>query len=133
MPPGITDKEYVIAQYDGAIAYMDACIQRIFTQLEALKILDNTILVINADHGETLHDHECWYDHHGLYDVTLHVPLIIRYPSKVPAGKRIGGFCQHKDLVPTLLELADITPRNVRFDGQSVMKLVRGEVASFES
>jgi arylsulfatase A-like enzyme len=134
MPPGCTDKDYVIAQYDGALAYMDTCIARIFTQLEALNILDDTIVVINGDHGETLYDHECWFDHHGMYDVTLHVPLIIRYPRKVPAGRRIGGYNQHKDLVPTLVELADITPpRRVPFDGQSVMKLVRGEVPSFES
>jgi hypothetical protein len=111
---------------------MDACIARIFTQLEKLGILDNTIVVINGDHGETLYDHECWFDHHGMYDVTLHVPLIIRYPRKVPAGERVGGFCQHKDLVPTLMELADIRT-NAKFDGQSVMKLARGEAASFES
>src|SRR3954470_1023726 len=131
-PPGCTDKDYIIAQYDGAIAYMDACIARIFTQLESLGILDNTIVVINGDHGETLHDHECWYDHHGMYDVTLHVPLIIRYPRKVPAGKRISGYSQHKDLVPTLLELAEIKT-SVPFDGRSVMQMVRGEVPSFES
>ncbi len=132
MPKGITDKDYVIAQYDGAIAYMDACIQRLFTQLESLGILDNTIVVINSDHGETLYDHECWFDHHGLYDVTLKVPLIIRYPKKVPAGKRINGYNQHKDLVPTLLELAGIKSE-IKFDGQSLMKLVRGKKNSFES
>jgi arylsulfatase A-like enzyme len=58
MPPGITDKDYVIAQYDGAVAYMDACIQTIFTALQAHGILDDTIVVINSDHGETLYDHE---------------------------------------------------------------------------
>ena len=132
LPPGVTDKDYVIAQYDGAIAYMDACIQTLFTALEARGILDNTIVVINGDHGETLYEHECWFDHHGVYDNVLHVPLIIRYPKKVPAGKRVTGFNQHKDLVPTVLELADINP-NIDFDGQSLMKLVRGEVPSFES
>ena len=132
LPPGVTDKDYVIAQYDGAIAYMDACIQTLFTALEARGILEDTIVVINGDHGETLYEHECWFDHHGLYDNVLHVPLIIRYPKKVPAGKRVIGFNQHKDLVPTVLELADInTP--IDFDGQSLMKLVRGEVPSFES
>lgn len=131
-PPGCTDKDYIIAQYDGAVAYMDACIARIFTQLEALGILDDTIVVINGDHGETLYDHQCWFDHHGLYDVTLHVPLIIRYPKKVPAGRRIAGYNQHKDLVPTLMELAGIKTR-APFDGQSLMKLVRGEAASFDS
>ncbi|MEZ4608251.1 MAG: sulfatase-like hydrolase/transferase [Deinococcales bacterium] len=133
MPPGISDKDYVIAQYDGAIAYMDASIRSIFTALEAHNILDETIIVINGDHGETLYEHECWFDHHGMYDNVLHVPLIIRYPSKVPAGKRIQGFNQHKDLLPTLLELAEIAPRGLNVDGQSLMKLIRDEVSSFES
>lgn len=131
MPPGITDKDYVIAQYDGALAYMDACIARIFTQLQTLGILDNTIIVINADHGETLYDHDCFFDHHGLYDVTLHVPLIIRYPAKVPAGRIVEGYNQHKDLVPTLMELAGIKTR-AQFDGRSLMQLVNG-LPSFES
>ena len=132
MPPGITDKDYVIAQYDGAIAYMDACIQTLFNALEARGVLDETIVVINGDHGETLYDHECWFDHHGLYDVTLHVPLIIRYPGRVPAGKRVAGYNQHKDLVPTLLELADIETDS-QFDGESLTSLISGEVTSFES
>lgn len=132
MPPGITDKDYVIAQYDGAVAYMDACIQAIFNALEARGVLDNTIIIFNGDHGETLYDHECWFDHHGLYDVTLHVPLIIRYPRAVPAGKRVSGFNQHKDLVPTILELASIQT-DIEFDGRSLMPMVEGEVASHES
>jgi arylsulfatase A-like enzyme len=132
MPPGITDKDYVIAQYDGAIAYMDACIQTIFTALKARSILDETIVIINGDHGETLYDHECWFDHHGLYDPTLHVPLIIRYPSKIPAGVRVSGYNQHKDLVPTILELAEIGTE-VEFDGKSMIPMVNGEAASYES
>ncbi len=134
MPPGITDKDYVIAQYDGAVAYMDSSIGAIMTALESRGILDNTIVVINSDHGETLYDHECYFDHHGLYDATLHVPLIIRYPGKVPAGVRVGGFNQHKDFVPTLLDLADIQPEpEIAFDGRSLMPMARGEVASHES
>ena len=132
MPPGITDRHYVVAQYDGAVAYMDACIQSIFTQLEQMGVLDDTIVVINSDHGETLYDHECWFDHHGIYDNVLHVPLIIRYPRKVPAGLCIKGYNQHKDLMPTLLELAGIRPKP-KFDGQSLMKLIRGTKASFET
>ena len=126
MPPGVTDKDYIIAQYDGAIAYMDACIQSIFNALEAHDIFDETIVIVNGDHGETLYDHECWFDHHGIYDVTLHVPLIIRYPGKVPTGKRISGFNQHKALVPTILELAGIET-DIAFDGVSLMRLVSGE------
>lgn len=134
MPSGITDKDYIIAQYDGAVAYMDACIQSIFNALETHGILDETIIIFNGDHGETLYDHECWFDHHGIYDVTLHVPLIIRYPGAVPAGKRVAGYNQHKDLVPTIFELAGLKkPRGTTFDGQSLVPMVRGEVASHES
>jgi len=132
MPPGISDKDYVIAQYDGAVAYMDACIQTIFTALEAQGLLDNTIVVINADHGETLYDHECWFDHHGIYDTVLHVPLIIRYPGKVPAGKRVSGFNRHQDLVPTLMDLAGIDA-GIPFDGKSLMPMARGESFSYDS
>jgi len=129
MPPGISDKDYVVAQYDGAIAYMDAAIQSIFAALEAHGILDETIVVVNADHGETLYEHECWFDHHGMYDNTLHVPLILRYPGKVPAGRRVSGFTHHKDLVPTLLDLAGIEHEGT-FDGQSVLPMIAGDVAS---
>ncbi len=132
MPPGISDKDYVIAQYDGAIAYMDACIQTIFNALDAHGITDETIIALNGDHGETLYDHECWFDHHGIYDNTLHVPLIIRYPGKIPAGTRLSGYNQHKDLVPTLLELAEVPAEGVAFDGSSLMDLVRKERSSHD-
>jgi arylsulfatase A-like enzyme len=131
LPPGITDKDYVIAQYDGAVAYMDAAIQAIFTAIDALGLRENTIVVVNGDHGETLDEHDCYFDHHGLYDATLHVPLIIRYPSKLPAGRRVPGYNLHQDLVPTLLELAELQPpADLTFEGRSLLPLVRGEVAS---
>ncbi|MCY3573881.1 MAG: sulfatase [Chloroflexi bacterium] len=132
MPPSISDKDYIIAQYDGAIAYMDACIQSIFQSLESLGILDETIIALNGDHGETLYDHECWFDHHSIYDNVLHVPLILRYPGAVPAGARVSGYNQHKDLLPTLLELAGLETQH-KFDGRSLLPMARGEVASHES
>ncbi len=132
MPPGIHDKDYVIAQYDGAVAYMDAAIQTILNAVETQGLLDNTIVIINSDHGETLYDHECYFDHHGMYDQTLHVPLILHYPGKVPAGKRVSGFNRQQDLVPTLLELAGIESE-IAFDGKSLMRLVDGSAASYDS
>ena len=131
VPEGCTDAEYVNAQYDGALAYMDACLQQIFERLEMLGVLDDTIVVINGDHGETLDEHECYFDHHGMYDPTLVVPLVIRYPKKMPMGWRVRGFNQHKNLVPTLMELTGVKTK-AKFDGQSLMKLVRGEAPSFE-
>ena len=132
MPPGITDKDYVIAQYDGAIAYMDACIATLLESITALGLDDNTLVVINGDHGETLYDHQCWFDHHGIYDNVLHVPLLMRFPGRVPAGLRLAGYNQHKDLVPTILDyLGEETDQDL--DGRSLRKLVDGEMDTFET
>lgn len=132
MPPGITDKDYEIAQYDGEIAYMDSCIQNVLTQMETLGILEDTIVVFTSDHGETLYDHECWFDHHGMYDCTLHVPMVIRYPAKMPAGKRVAGYSQLKDLTPTLLDLAEIEVPDA-FDGRSLVPMALGEETTHET
>lgn len=125
-PPGCTDKDYIIAQYDGELAYMDACIQNIFATIDSLGIEEDTLIVFTADHGETLYDHECWFDHHGLYDCTLRVPLVFRYPGKVPEGRRYTADCQLKDVMPTILDLMNIDT-NINFDGRSLVSLMRGE------
>jgi arylsulfatase A-like enzyme len=125
-PQGCTDKEYIIAQYDGAIAYMDACIQNIFATLEALGAEEDTLVVFTSDHGETLHDHDCYYDHHGLYDCTLRVPLVFRFPGRLPAGKRYTDYTQLKDVMPTILELLGVQA-GLDFDGSSLVPRIQGE------
>ncbi len=129
MPPGIRDAEYIVAQYDGAVAYMDACIQRILTRVEELGLAENTLIVLNGDHGETLYEHQCWFDHHGMYENTLHVPLIMRLPGKLPSGLRVPGKNLHQDLVPTLMQLLGIRP-GIKFDGASLLPLIHGHKAS---
>ena len=129
MPPGCTDAEYVIAQYDGELAYMDACIARILTRLEELGKADNTLVVLLSDHGETLYDHECFFDHHGLYDPTLVVPMIMRLPGKLPAGERVRGTVLLQDLSPTILDILGYkrVARDVSMDGRTMMDLLRGK------
>ena len=130
LPEGITDAEYAIAQYDGELAYMDVCIKRIFTRLEELDLMDRTLIAVTSDHGESLVDHgmPC-FDHHGLYENTIHVPLILRYPDKLPRGKRIKGYVLQQDLVPTILELLghDEALRELKMDGKSVLPLTSRE------
>lgn len=100
--PGYTDKDYIIAQYDAEIAYMDSCITNILAKLEALGIEDGTLVVFTSDHGETLYDHDCYFDHHGLYECTLEVPLILSWDGHLPQGKRFKGIFQAKDSFPTI-------------------------------
>jgi arylsulfatase A-like enzyme len=124
-PPGCTDAAYIDAQYDGAIAYMDACIANIFEQIAQLGIEEETLVVIDSDHGETLNEHDCLYDHHGLYECTLTVPLIFVWPGRVPAGTRISDICAMKDVTPTILDLMGIGTK-INFDGRSLVPLLEG-------
>ncbi len=121
LPPKIRDAEFVNAQYDGALAYMDACIQRFFTRMEEMGIIEETLVIITGDHGETLDEHECFYDHHGLYEPTLVVPLIFYWPGKVDAGVRSKAYTVHEDLIPTILDLTGQKrlAKGVKFDGVS--------------
>ena len=124
-PPFCKDKDYVIAQYDGAVAYMDACIASIFTSIQELGIEEDTLVVIDSDHGETLYDHDCYFDHHGLYECTLHIPLVFVLPGRISAGKRISQTTQMKDITPTILDILGVQSK-IKFDGRSLLPLIAG-------
>lgn len=126
-PPGCTDADYITAQYDSAIAYMDASISIILNKLEYLGIAEDTIVVFTSDHGETLYDHDCYYDHHSMYDNVLVVPFAVKYPHKLKGlSKRYGDICQLKDVMPTLLELAGIKT-DLHFNGRNLFDVVTGK------
>src|SRR5699024_6091683 len=120
---GCTDADYGDAQYDGAVAYMDTCIQSLFETIETLGIEEETLVVITSDHGETLNQHECWYDHHSLYESNLVIPLILRFPGVLPEGKRISDVTLMKDLVPTILDVLGLQ-ENISFDGRSLLPVI---------
>ena len=124
-PPGCTDAEYINAQYDGAVAYMDACINIILNKLEHLGIADNTIVVFTSDHGETLYDHDCYFDHHSMYDNCLVVPLAIKFPKMFKASKHYKDYAYEKDIMPTLLSMLGIDS-GINFDGRDLLDVVAG-------
>jgi len=124
-PEGCTDKDYIISQYDSAIAYMDTCIQVILQKLKDLGLENDTLVVFTSDHGETLHDHDCYYDHHSLYDPTLVVPLAFRFPGRIPQGARVDDTCRLQDVTPTVLDILGIDT-GINFDGRSLLPLAMG-------
>jgi len=121
--PGVTDAEYVVSLYDGETAYMDHHLRAIFAGLRSLQ--QNTVVIITADHGEILNEQAGYFDHHGLYEGNVHVPLILYWPGILPRGKRVPGFVQNLDLAPTLLDLAGIPDRD-RMEGLSLLPAVFG-------
>ena len=131
-PPNCTDKDYIIAQYDGAVAYMDACIGNLLQEIQALGIEEDTLTVFDSDHGETLYDLDFYFDLHRLYECTLRIPLAFVMPGKVPAGFRSADICQMKDIAPTILDLMGVKTK-IRFDGRSLTPLLHGAKRAVES
>lgn len=122
-----------LSKYYGAVRYVDDSLGKLMAVLENEKLLDNTLIIITSDHGESLTEHSIFFDHHGLYDVTTHVPLIFYHPEIFPKSKRVKGLIQHIDVVPTLYELLNIESKDSAFDGTSLLPLVRGEKEEIRS
>jgi len=96
--------------YDGAIAYIDQEIERLFKELEQRGVLDNTIVIITADHGEEFGEHGVMAHSMSLYLPSLHVPLIIVFPSRLPEDTRIDPPVSLLDVPATIFDLIGIDP-----------------------
>ncbi len=121
-----TDRRYVNSQYDASIAYMDASLAQLFQYLYDCDLMNETLLVITADHGEELDEHELWYDHHGLYQTNCHIPLILHCPNIIPKGQRLEGIVSLKDIAPTILDYAsqNTLAEREKMEGTSLRSLV---------
>jgi choline-sulfatase len=106
--------------YAGEVAYVDHWVGEVVKQLAALNVLDDTIVVFTADHGECF-DHGIYFEHADcLYEGAVHVPLLIRYPRKVAAGTRVAAQVEHMDVAPTILALAGLA-RPAEFRGRALL------------
>lgn len=102
------DVDHAVALYDGEIAWVDANIGRILARLRAQGLDRNTIVAVTADHGEEFLDHGQAGHFKTLYDEVVRVPLIVRYPGHVAAGRRVAGQVRLMDVGPTLFSLAGV-------------------------
>lgn len=123
----ITDPEFVTGLYDSELFYFDEGIATLNAALERLGIADDTMIIMLSDHGESMTEHRIFYDHYGLYDCTLRVPFIVKWPAgDLKAGWRHPHIRQSIDLAPTILQAAKVRVPT-EMDGQSLLKQFRGE------
>jgi len=122
----------IIARYYSAIRYVDSEIKKLMDSLENMGIIDNTLIVITSDHGESLIEHEIYFSHHGLYDEVIHVPLIFKGPG-IPEGVEINSLVQHVDITPTILDILGIKYSGFDMDGKSLIPLMYGDVKKIRS
>ena len=112
--PDVRDVEWVRAQYRGEVSYLDAQLGRLLDRPR----IASAIVALTADHGESLGERGSYWNHHGIYLDTLHVPLLLAFPG-APAGARVSAPVRHLDTGRTLLDLAGL--QRVEFPGGSLL------------
>jgi arylsulfatase A-like enzyme len=128
-----------VRRYLAEVSKDDAAIGELLAELDRLGLRERTLVVLTADHGETLsaaHDFVVELDGRrqnmrfrhapSIWEETARVPMLIRFPGRVPAGLRLDFPVQTTDLKPTVLELFGIS-ENRRLSGRSLVPLFRGQ------
>jgi arylsulfatase A-like enzyme len=107
------------------VAGADENLGRLLKALDELKLTDNTVVVFASDNGYYLGEHGLG-DKRSLYEESLRIPLLIRYPKLFPKGKVFDEMVLNLDLAPTFLELAGLgAPREMQ--GRSWVPLIAGK------
>lgn len=115
---GEPNSAYYLQRYFGEVAMVDAWVGTLIDRLETLE--GRTLLVITADHGESLGDYGIWFQHgNTIRHSCANVPLVIACEGRVPAGVS-HALTANIDLAPTILSLVGIDPEVLDADGQSL-------------
>ncbi len=113
-----------IKDYLRCVASMDDNIGRLLDYLQESDLAENTVVIYSSDQGFFLGDHG-WYDKRWMYEESLRMPLVVRWPGKVPAGTENQQLVQNLDFAQTFLALAGVTaPQDMQ--GQSLVPLLAG-------
>lgn len=120
-------KQRFRANYAGEVNCVDTWIGNLLSLIGELGLFENSVVVFLADHGAMLGEHQQFLKGPDkLRGQVTHVPLLVRTPDKQFAGKKVQGFIQPPDVVPTLLPLLGLKPPS-RVTGSNLWSLVTGE------
>ncbi|MGH3683442.1 MAG: sulfatase family protein, partial [Natronosporangium sp.] len=114
-----------LKDYLRCVASIDDNLGRLLAALDATGRAAGTVLVYTSDQGFFLGDHG-WYDKRFMYQESLRMPLLVRYPREVPAGTTTGALACNVDFAQTFLDLAGLPP-HPRMQGRSLRPLLRGQ------
>jgi arylsulfatase A-like enzyme len=109
-------------RYDNCLAYLDLELGRFFAELDRRGLLANTLVMITADHGEGFGAHHHVGHGGSLYETELHVPLLVLFPGRVPAGQVVSRPVSVRDLPATMADLVGLK-RTSPFPGPSLAAL----------
>jgi len=111
--------------YLRCVASLDDNVGRILDYLDESGLAENTIVIYTSDQGFFLGEHG-WYDKRFMYEESLRMPLLVRYPAEILPGTRCGDLAVNIDFAPTLLDYAGI-PVPEDMQGRSLRPLLQGQ------
>ena len=114
--------------YDSSVYFSDQQIREMVNTLEDMGVLDDTMIIITADHGENIGDHGRMDHQMSLHETLLRVPLIIRYPPLFPGDKRFSGQVETKDIFHTI---GDVVSEARGHNSRSYLDMERGKEYTF--
>ncbi len=126
--PAPRDLEHLIALYDGGIQYTDEYISKLLDALRKYGILDNTLVIVFADHGEAFYEHDKVGHGEMLYNEVIHIPLILRWPHAIPPSRQIDALVSQVDIMPTVLDYLNVEHDGF-MQGRSLKALIEGHKA----
>ena len=125
-PTTARDEKELPELYDAEIAGNDAAFGRLLAELEARDLDEPLLLVFLSDHGEELFDHGGWEHGATLYQELVHVPLLLKLPRGVGAGRRIEETVRQIDVLPTVLDALSLAiPGDLQ--GRSLLPLLQDQ------
>jgi arylsulfatase A-like enzyme len=119
------EMRHIEALYDGEVAYCDEHVGRVLNELDQLGLTENTLVVLSSDHGEEFWDHGGVMHGHTLYEECLNVPLLMRFPGRLPRGIRVQNRVRLLDVVPTVCDLLNVEPPS-EAQGTSLLSVLTG-------
>jgi arylsulfatase A-like enzyme len=128
--PGDPRFENILLRYDGEIAHTDYAIGMVLDTLKESDILDNTIIVITADHGEEFLEHQFVEHGYTLYKETTHIPLIF-WGKPITQPRRISERVSSVNILPTVLSLLNVPHDRRDFDGRPLFSMQNNSISFF--
>jgi len=134
-----------VCRHNEELLRVDHAVGQVIEALREVGLYDDTLIIVNADHGDDMLEHHSNFEHREVYEHCIHLPLIVKPAASMdgmPApGARIPALASHADLMPTVLEAAgagwrmgplgcSYDPLVLDMDGHSLLPLLRGEAGA---
>ena len=115
-----------IDDYDANLRWADSFVGKLVETLKQADLLEQTLLIVTADHGEAFGEHGYIFHVDCPYDEVLHIPLLLRFPGPSKPVGRVHALTQTIDVTPTILDLQQLPVPHPEVQGKSLLPLLTG-------